>query len=39
MDLGFSMLDKSTDTYPQHHEKVPIHAGGEYSLDDLIEHS
>jgi hypothetical protein len=27
MDLGFSMLDKGIDTYPQHHEKVPIHAG------------
>ena len=24
MDLGFSLSDKSNDTYPQHHEKVFI---------------
>jgi hypothetical protein len=27
MDLGFLILDKGIDTYLQHYEKVPIHAG------------
>ena len=37
MDLGFSMLDKSTDTYPQHHEKVPIHAEDIVNLAILLK--
>jgi hypothetical protein len=33
MDLGFSLPDKSNDTYPQHHEKVSI-LGGSYTLKE-----